>query len=168
MAHAEGRHKDEEKRHRQGEEAKRDRVKEPPGEEKQRRDGKAQQGLHFARADGHPAMGLHEHFNNRNKVEEEGQAAQVHTGLAPPLCRVKHGGEHGYACRRIQNSRHSKPEEMHTDLHLQTLKAYLSVYCDANHLKRSDEPANLTQSTEPAEHYLSELRAADVLLACDS
>src|ERR1035438_6822790 len=42
---------------------------------------KAQQRFRLPSADGHPAMGLDEHFNARDKVEEEGHASQVDAGL---------------------------------------------------------------------------------------
>ncbi len=78
---AERGNEDQEKCDREGEDAEGDGVVEPPGQEEQAGDGKPKQRFNFAGADGHPAMGLNEHFYDRNEMEEEGHAAQVH---APP------------------------------------------------------------------------------------
>ena len=81
-------HENHEKRDRQGEETKGDGVVDPPDQKEQRSHRQAQQRLHLAHAHRHPAVGLDEHFDGRNEVEEQGQAAQVNAPLPPSAPRV--------------------------------------------------------------------------------
>ena len=100
--------KNQEERDGQGKDSKGDGVVEPPDQEEQPGHGEAQQRLDFAHAHRHPAMRLHQHFHHRDKVEEEGHAAQVDAALAPAAAdSIEHGREDGDARRRIKNSRNS-------------------------------------------------------------
>ena len=65
----------------QGEDSERDCVVKPPRQKEQPGNRKPKQRFAFASADRNPAMGLNEHFHNRDEMEEEGHAAEVH---APP------------------------------------------------------------------------------------
>ncbi len=84
---------DDEKGDRQGEDAERDGSVKPPDEEEGSCDEEGEEGFCIADADREPAMGGGEHFDYRDEVEEEGEAAEVDGGFAPALAGKEHGGK---------------------------------------------------------------------------
>ena len=65
-------------------------------------------------------MGLHQHLHDRNKVEEQRHAAQVDAAFAPALHAIEHGRKDGHTRPRIEHSRNSEPEQIHSDVHLKS------------------------------------------------
>jgi len=72
-------------------------------------------------------MGLDEHLDAGDKVEEEGQAGQMDTGLAPADQPVKDGRKNGDRSRRIEDHRNSQPEQIHFASHLTGAKKQYTV-----------------------------------------
>jgi hypothetical protein len=58
-------------------------------------------------------MRLDEHFDARDKVEEEGHAGQMDAAPAPARQSVEHSRKDGDGGRRIENRRNSEPEQVH-------------------------------------------------------
>ena len=74
--------------------------------------------LHLAHPDRHPPMGLDKHLDTGNEMEEKGKTGQVNAGLAPPHQPIENGRKDGDRGRRVENSRNSKPDKIHFNLHL--------------------------------------------------
>ena len=91
----------------QSEDAERDGVVKPPDKEKEAGNEEPEKGFDLANANGHPAMGEDEHFDDRDKMEEKGEAAQVDAGLAPGDGVIEHRREDGDTSAGIENGRNS-------------------------------------------------------------